>query len=60
MSSTELAKVLFRKVHRRVKAYELDEVAKQLGKQKIFQHDYQTRAAYYWDESEIPKVVELL
>jgi hypothetical protein len=60
MSSTDLARKLRTKVHRLVRACELDEIAKQLGKQKTLQHDYQTRTAYYWNESEIQKVIELL
>lgn len=60
MSSNDLAKKLRTKVHRLVRACELDVIAKQLGKEKTLQHDYQTRAAYYWTENEIPKVIELL
>ena len=60
MSSTDLARRLRTKVHRMVRAHELDDIAVKLGKEKVLQHDGQKRLSYYWSESEINTVIEML
>ena len=60
MSSTDLARKLRTKVHRMVRAHELDDIAVKLGKEKVLQHDGQKRHSYYWNESEIKIVIEML
>ena len=56
-TSSDLAKLLTVKLKRRVRASHIDEVAIKLGRTKIYLHDRQTFAAYYWIESEF-KIVE--
>ena len=51
-TSSDLAKLLTVKLKRRVRASHIDEVAVRLGRSKIYLHDRQTFAAYYWIESE--------
>ena len=51
-TSSDLAKLLTVKLKRRVRASHIDEVAVKLGRSKIYLHDRQTFAAYYWIESE--------
>ena len=51
-TSSDLAKILTVKLKRRVRASHIDEVAVKLGRSKIYLHDRQTFAAYYWIESE--------
>ena len=51
-TSSDLAKLLTVKLKRRVRASHIDEVAIKLGRTKIYLHDRQTFAAYYWIESE--------
>ena len=56
-TSSDLAKLLTVKLKRRVRASHIDEVAVKLGRTKIYLHDRQTFAAFYWIESEF-KIVE--
>ena len=56
-TSSDLAKILTVKLKRRVRASHIDEVAVKLGMTKIYLHDRQTFAAFYWIESEF-KIVE--
>ena len=59
-TSSDLAKILTVKLKRRVRASHIDEVAVKLGRSKIYLHDRQTFAAYYWIESEFKEVEEML
>ena len=59
-TSSDLAKILTAKLKRRIRASHVNEVAKKLGMTKIYMHDRQTFAAYYWIESEFKEVEEML
>ena len=59
-TSSDLAKLLTVKLKRRVRASHIDEVAVKLGRSKMYLHDRQTFAAYYWIESEFKEVEEML
>ena len=51
-TSSDLAKILTTKLKRRIRASQVNEVAKKLGMTKIYMHDRQTFATYYFVESE--------
>ena len=55
-TSSDLAKLLTVKLKRRIRASHIDDVAVKLGRSKIYLHDRQTFAAYYWIESEFSLV----
>lgn len=59
-TSSDLAKILTVRLKRRVRASHVDEVAVRLGRSKMYLHDRQTFAAYYWIESEFREVEEML
>ena len=59
-TSSDVAKLLTVRLKRRVRASHVDEVAVKLGRSKMYLHDRQTFAAYYWIESEFREVEEML
>lgn len=59
-TSSDVAKLLTVRLKRRVRASHVDEVAVKLGRLKMYLHDRQTVPTYYWVESEIKEVEEML
>ena len=59
-TSSDVAKLLTVRLKRRVRASHVDEVAVKLGRSKMYLHDRQTVPTYYWIESEIKDVEEML
>lgn len=59
-TSSDVAKLLTVRLKRRVRASHVDEVAVKLGRSKMYLHDRQTVPTYYWVESEIKEVEEML
>ena len=59
-TSSDVAKLLTVRLKRRVRASHVDEVAVKLGRSKMYLHDRQTVPTYYWIESEIKEVEEML
>lgn len=59
-TNSDVAKLLTVRLKRRVRASHVDEVAVKLGRSKMYLHDRQTVPTYYWIESEIKEVEEML
>lgn len=60
MTSTEFARILTKKLKRKIKVCHIEPIASNLGKVKKAMFIGQNPLRYYWDESEIELVINEL